>query len=449
MMRASTWLALTAGGAVLAFGATGALTVALVECIVAAIFLNQFWSSQRPTFPRMVWAAVLPLALWPLLQIVPLPPAVWQMLAPERATSYLQVLGPWNLAAGSFALSVQTQATLETSLRLLCYLQVFLLAVHWERQRLANPLVIFLVVISLFEAVYGLVQYLTGFQYIFTVPKVFYTGDATGTYINRCKFAGLLQMALPFLLAGILFPRPSAPLLRSLNARPASDDAFGTLARVTAFAVVLLGLVFSRCRMGMISIAVALLVVVTAALLRRGRRAWLPLLAVLALPLTYALWVGISPVSERFEQLDPHVGEQGRVELWQDALRAIRANPWFGTGLGTYNTISTRYQTYQFQYHIDHAHNDYLEYAAELGVPIALLLFGSLWWLTIRLAGSLRGLSRRSDLVLASGCCGAILSLLLHSLTDFNLAIPANALVLAWVCGTGAGLLARVRENPT
>ena len=166
----------------------------------------------------------------------------------------------------------------------------------------------------------------------------------------------------------------------------------------------------------------------------------------LALPLFYALWVGVAPVTQRFEATDPQVADNLRLEMWKDATTLIRENPLLGTGLGTYYTISPRFQTHFFQYRIDHAHNDYLEWAAELGVPAALLLFGSLWWLTFRLARTIRHIEQRSDLVLAAGCCGALCSLLLHSLADFNTQIPANAMILAWIAGTGTGLLARLTE---
>src|SRR2546429_3744705 len=40
--------------------------------------------------------------------------------------------------------------------------------------------------------------YLTGWQQIFTYVKQFYLQEATGTYINRNHYAGLLEMILPF-----------------------------------------------------------------------------------------------------------------------------------------------------------------------------------------------------------------------------------------------------------
>ena len=68
------------------------------------------------------------------------------------------------------------------------------------------------------------------------------------------------------------------------------------------FAVVCVALIFSRSRMRIAAALVGVAVVVTIALLQNARRAALPLiLLVLALPATYAVWIGVTPVLERFE----------------------------------------------------------------------------------------------------------------------------------------------------
>jgi hypothetical protein len=37
----------------------------------------------------------------------------------------------------------------------------------------------------------------------------------------------------------------------------------------------------------------------------------------------------------------------------------------------------------------------------------------------------------------AVACTGALAAILLYSLADFNLYIPANAMLLEWIAGTG------------
>jgi O-antigen ligase len=94
-------------------------------------------------------------------------------------------------------------------------------------------------------------------------------------------------------------------------------------------------------------------------------------------------------------------------------------------------------QTAFLNLRVDHAHCDDLEVASELGLPGILLVFGSILWIFAKavyaLAGSL------------NGCVGSILAILAHSLGDFNLYIPGNALVfcvvlaLAWSTAHGRG----------
>jgi len=84
---------------------------------------------------------------------------------------------------------------------------------------------------------------------------------------------------------------------------------------------------------------------------------------------------------------------------------------------------------------MDHAHNDYLEFLSEVG------LIGFIPWLAfflLFLASSVRALlTRRSRYSIFLGASGlaAIVALLVHSLADFNLQIPANAMLLFLIMG--------------
>ena len=45
----------------------------------------------------------------------------------------------------------------------------------------------------------------------------------------------------------------------------------------------------------------------------------------------------------------------------------------------------------------------------------------------------------------ALACCGSLTAILLHSLVDFNLYVPANAMVVAWVLGLAEGVRANLK----
>ena len=100
-----------------------------------------------------------------------------------------------------------------------------------------------------------------------------------------------------------------------------------------------------------------------------------------------------------------------------------------GTGLGTLQIVYPAYETLYDGRVVNHTHNDYLELLAEAGI-LGVLCSG--WFIGVLFLESLKGLrnlrsSFNSALNLSGliGCCG----ILVHSLVDFNLHIPANALL--------------------
>jgi O-antigen ligase len=151
-----------------------------------------------------------------------------------------------------------------------------------------------------------------------------------------------------------------------------------------------------------------------------------------------AVWIGPDPVLVRFELLETQAeGVGGRWAIWQDTLRLIQQHLWLGTGLGTFPVAYPAVQTVHLNRFVNHAHNDYLEVASEIGVLGAAVLFGSILYTFVAL---IRRVGRNQDSISRAtgiGATGALVAILCHSLTDFNLYIPANALVFSVVLGLG------------
>ena len=118
-----------------------------------------------------------------------------------------------------------------------------------------------------------------------------------------------------------------------------------------------------------------------------------------------------------------------------------------GAGLGTYGWAIRHYQLETVVYNLVHAHSDYLEFAADIGVPASLLLFGGLWILAARVAQRTMSLEDDRQKVLGAGCAGALVALLTHSTADFNLQIPGNAFLFAWIAGTGMALVSGTSQQ--
>ena len=125
------------------------------------------------------------------------------------------------------------------------------------------------------------------------------------------------------------------------------------------------------------------------------------------------------------------------MRLWREALPLIAAHPVFGTGLGGYESAFRRYQISEPLLSVDFAHNDYLQFASETGLLGAGLLFLPIFYLFGRMVLCFLSDRRRYRRSVVLGCVGSTLALLLHSLVDFNLQLPANALIFAVVLGIG------------
>jgi O-antigen ligase len=165
-----------------------------------------------------------------------------------------------------------------------------------------------------------------------------------------------------------------------------------------------------------------------------------------------SVWIGPEPVLQRFTQMEEEytAGPASRIAIWSDALRLIRQHPLLGTGLGTFPIVYTQVQTTFLTQLVNSAHNDYLEYASNLGVPAAALLFGGILWLLARLARYVvRDKHAGFESTLAIGCAGSIAALLMHSLTDFNLHVPANVLVFSIVLGLACSVVYQNQQGRT
>lgn len=424
--------------AALAFGGTASPFFFPTQAIVFALGALVLWSGLRSAHSATRLPIIAPgfLILWVLIQILPLPTFASSVLGSSRAAS-----------AGHTAitLSEAPYQTVSHLLLLVTYITAFYLAI-WisEDRRAVKRLVYALVALGAFEAFYGLLQYLTGWQQIFAYAKKYYLEDATGTYINRNHFAGLLEMLLPFCVAFVLHlagdcvraaQRTESKMRGFLTAPETSWLAFWLFLSAVLFTA----LAFSRSRMGLISALASLICVVALAGSRStSHRTRVAVAALLVLGVIgIVAWIGSDPLVTRFEALGYEYSATGqnRASIWRDTLKLIRQRPVFGTGLGTFSVAFTSVQTTFLTYLVDHAHCDYLEIVSELGFLGAAVLFGSIFWILARAAQAYRNTPDRRDAALGLGCIGGIVAILAHSLADFNLYIPANALIFSVLLG--------------
>jgi hypothetical protein len=147
------------------------------------------------------------------------------------------------------------------------------------------------------------------------------------------------------------------------------------------------------------------------------------------------LWLTFPQLFGRLWEDDPR-----RPAFAADTFNMALEFPLFGIGLGNFATVFPLFRALTanvWQFGVSDAHNDYLQWIAEVGLPAALLTFGLLGAAGRRVLRALRAAQEWAPQGLTRwGLAAGVLALLFHSLTDFNLHIPANALVFAVLLGS-------------
>lgn len=388
-------------------------------------------SEVAPPPTRLLCWALIALPAYALLQIVPVPVGVLAILSPERAdiASSLQRIG---IPLSSAPLSVVPSETLFHVFRIVGCTLLFLAArnLTWRWPGRTWGLAVPLLFVASAEAVLGLIQF-------FATPD----GFAHGTYVHRNHFAGLLEIALPFAVA-----YPFAAIARKGSGTPPVGPWLRAGIGIAAAALMLVAISHSLSRSGF-GIAFGSLGLMAVAAFVRGRgRARIPI-GIAAVAVLGILIVLAPPdrMIERFERSFDSNGNLAdiRPQVWSDTGRLISAFPIFGCGLGGFEAAFHQYRTAALAVRIDYAHNDYLQAFAELGLVGSVIVFVLCGALLVECVRAVR-YSGHASLALASA--GALAAMAAHSLTDFNLHIPANALVVAWVAGVASGLSTTTRK---
>jgi O-antigen ligase len=106
-----------------------------------------------------------------------------------------------------------------------------------------------------------------------------------------------------------------------------------------------------------------------------------------------------------------------RLAHWQAALSMFRYDLWTGIGFGCYEAAYPIFALTNWPIALGHAHNYYLNLAAEtglIGLLSYLVLWGIVFWQTWRIARRARGLTRGVSI----GLLGAWTHLSVHHLLD-------------------------------
>jgi tetratricopeptide (TPR) repeat protein len=145
-----------------------------------------------------------------------------------------------------------------------------------------------------------------------------------------------------------------------------------------------------------------------------GAAAALAALSYLALPL----------MRERVAHLVRDAGERSRPAMWRAAWRIFLAHPTFGSGAGSYDSFFEAYRPMGNLDQPTYAHDDYLNTLSDYGAVGFVLAVGAAV-VPVRRWMRARGL--------AAAAVTGLLAFALHLGVDFDLKIPALAMIVATV----------------
>lgn len=440
-------LALIFIGTALAFGGVQPIAYSLAEVFIFLAVVLFLWDQKRRGRINLsvpIWPLLF--VVWVGLQMLPLPQGLVADISPAHhlTSGWLSEVGSGNAWT---TLSIYPNATLLAFLKILAYLGAFILAVHlFDSSRRRSNLVVALICLGCFEAGYGIMQHLLSWNKIFGVTDPYDQWVAIGTYINRNHFAGLMELTFPFAFALAFYSYQlwsgsghGAPSGKT-GSGAESSLGFRIVFYLFLAVIMVLAAVFSFSRGGVLAVAFTLIGLSILTILKVRRKSWgLVIASLAALAMGFSLWIGLGTLVYRFNQMghSKYLQTSERSMIWTDTMSLLRANPILGTGLGTYGEALRPFQTKLVNMYIDHAHNDYLEFASETGViGFGLLFIPIFYLLVLMIIAFLKGHRRYRSAILL-GCIGSTFGILIHSLTDFNLHVPANALIFAVILGIG------------
>jgi O-antigen ligase len=381
---------------------------------------------------------VVLLALFLLLivfQTISLPSGVLKILSPKTvALRSALSLGP---SASSFPISFFPLMTQIEFFKWLTLAGLFLFLLGWrpleESDQTGKHLLVAVITAGVLESLYGMFEFFSGHRHILNVAAETLVSSATGTFVNRNYFAGYLLMVIP-LSMGFLFSHDLTRAGRYRGWRHGLSSLDGkTLLIGFGVIVMILGLLFSASRMGILSLLLSFtLISLFFRSSRKGGRFSRGSILILGLAILWAGWIGLDAVISRFFTASDDF--EGRWTFWVNTFQIYKDFPIFGTGLGTFFQIFPMYRSSHIMGVVSHAENDFLQLLSEvgaLGMGLLVILFFFLLWKALSGIRALKD-GEPARYIALGGLVG-MLALMFHSLVERNIQVPANAFLYTFM----------------
>ncbi len=375
---------------------------------------------------------------WVTFQLVPLSPKVAAFLSPNTQAIWEKTL----LFGGNspFPLSFYPYITLNSLIFGAALVFFYWLALYGiKRRNQVHGLIFGLLLLGTMMSIYALVQVATGQEYVLWWKNTVRQKVATGTFINPNHLAGFLSMliCLGIGYVWVLGQEEWRPFAGKASwymriERWASFIGNWRIILLLSVALMMAALLTTASRGGVLSLLAGLIFMVGLILARffKKRHAYV-LILMLSVACMYVTYMGMDRVMARFKYFTQ--GLQNRLAIAEATYKMGKDFPYTGTGMGTFEFVFPKYQDYKVNILFDYAHNDWVQLFAETGgVGFLIIAAGFIWFM----GSSIGRWRRRRDpfaVGIGLGGMGALVSIAVHSLSDFNLHLPANAILLSLI----------------
>ncbi|MCB5358435.1 O-antigen ligase family protein [Vibrio lentus] len=390
-----------------------------------------------PRLNKFKWL-LLPIALfqlWGALQLMPLSQPALASLSPMAAKTYSQLNELTNVQ-GIGQVSVDPFSTYTSLVKGLIYMLFTLLSIVLIDSKKRIQWVLSALLFSgCLQAVYGAMVLLFGFEFspIFGIrlPDV-----ATGSFIYKNHLANYMMMCLCLgagLLVSQLHVTPSGSWHTRIQ-RWVSGIISNKMIVRCGLIMMVIALVMTRSRMGNTAFFAATLTGGFTALIFYNKKPRALVALVISLVLIDTVIVGslfgLAKVKDRLEQTALTKETRDEVVEWGSLM--VEQAPITGYGLGSFHSTFPKFSLANIGYY-DHAHNEYLQFAVEAGIPMTLMLGGMCIVALIKAVQTMRKRRSKTMKGTALGCYMAIVGMLIHIAVDFNLQPSANAMTFLMV----------------
>lgn len=411
--------------------------IALLRPLAALFFGAALWYSSAESIRgyRFHFILLFALVLWTALQLVPLPPVIWQALPNREVLAKIDVLlgleGHWR------PISFVPSRTLNALASLIVPVSALLLVLVHQRSELRLVILLLVAGIGVLDAMLGIGQVLTGRD----SPLYFYgatnDGASAGIFANENHSAAFSVISMLVIARLATTPRVSATM------------RWIRLAAGPAFLLVFLSVLVSGSRAGL---ALAALSLMAAGLMfwlarrvkQEGRRPTMPGRGFNLSPQIVFSFLGAGVATSLlvyflFERtpafkdlIQQSAFEDLRLQIAPVLLEMV-SDFWFlGAGFGAFEDVYHIYEptALLIPHYINQAHNDWAQLVIEGGLPATILLLLLIGWI---LSAVWALIIRRDTLILGMFWMTVVIVISAASLVDYPLRTPIFQVLGVWL----------------